>query len=157
MDAAATVVERYPTIRRAARRATRDDAEDLAQEVALRLLARPPAYCSAAYLTLAVRGRLVSRWRHEHQTDWGGRPAVCCALSPLLPLAAREDAAWEGLVRRELGATLARLRDEPHGWQLVAFALGWAGEEIAAAYGVNVATLRTRIFDMRRRLGPLPL
>lgn len=157
MDTAATVVERYPAIRRAARRATSDDAEDIAQEVVVRLLARPPAYCSATYLALAARGRLVSRWRHEHQIDWGGRETSHCALSPLLPLAAREDAAWEALVRRELGATLARLRDEPHGWQLVAFALGWAGEEIAAAYGVNVATLRTRIFDMRRRLGECPL
>jgi DNA-directed RNA polymerase specialized sigma24 family protein len=153
MDAAAAVVEHYPTIRRATRRATRDDPEDIAQEVAVRLLARPPAYCSAAYLTLAVRGRLVSRWRHEHRTDWGGRQTTRCALSPLLPLAARDDTEREGIARQELAATLARLHGEPHGWQLVAFALGWAGEDIAAIYGIPTATLRTRVFDMRRRLG----
>jgi DNA-directed RNA polymerase specialized sigma24 family protein len=143
MDVALT---HYPMLLRHARSLTRDDPEDLVQDVFVTLCERPPAAVNQTYLRAAVRLRLVDRLRRD-----------ACHAPTALPLEewfpAPGDVADEATTAVALDRALAALEAHPWGDILFAHAAGRPPVAIAAARGISPATVQTRIHRLRH--GPL--
>lgn len=134
----------YPRLLRYARRyADADDAQDIVQDALLR--AGWEEDREGGYYFAAVRSVAIDHWRKAKR-----RPEVPLFASAPAP----SSDADAGLL---LADTLARLAGMRWGATLLAAAQGATLAELAAAEGVGLATIKTRIHRTRAALGPCPL
>jgi DNA-directed RNA polymerase specialized sigma24 family protein len=132
-----------PMLLRAARRLTRDDPEDLVQDLFVALCERPPATVNQTYLLTGLRLRLVDRLRRD-----GCHAPAAMVLTDWTP-------AWvEGPERaacdRETLREVAALRG---GDLALAAAAGWREADIASRTGLSAMTVKKRLYRLRH--GPL--
>lgn len=122
------------------------DAEDVYQDVFLRLLAQEPA-----------------DWDREHLKAWLIRATLnrCADLHrfrlrrPVLPLEELPELAAEREEYAALWEAVARLPEKLRTAVHLHYAEGYACEEIAAMTGVPAATVRTRLHRARKQLKDL--
>jgi len=153
------IVAHLPRLYRAARAWTgsREDAEDLVQDMCVRVLARPRLLLNEdelGYLMRALRNTLVSRRRaadsRPHRValdvesgDAGGAPAAA-PRADTDPEAALESA--------DLYAAVAELPDEFRDALVAVDVAGLSYKEAARALGVPMGTVTSRLFRARDRL-----
>lgn len=145
-------VEHLPRLYRAARAWTRsrEEAEDLVQDMYTRVLSRPRLIRGEdelGYLLRALRNTLISRRRAERR-----RPGTTELLAES-PLGSRaKDDPAEALQTRQVFAAIADL-PEDFGDALVAVDVaGLSYPEAAKALGVPEGTLTSRLFRARDRV-----
>jgi DNA-directed RNA polymerase specialized sigma24 family protein len=127
-----------------ARRLTRDDPEDICQDVFVALCEHPPATVNRSYLLAAVRLRLVDRLRRDARH--APAATVLEEWTPGAVVAGPERAACD----RE---TLAEVAALPGGALLLAEAAGWGDGDLAARADVSTNAIRKRLWRLRH--GPL--
>lgn len=145
--AASLLVQHGVALRAYFRRATGDGdvADDLVQEVFVRVMQALPAYeplgRERAWLFAIAHNVLVDRWR-------GGQRAVLghAAVTPALSEPARQD------VRVAIDQALSRLPDEDRQVFLLAEIAGLTYDEIAELRATTRAAVRSRLFRARLAL-----
>jgi RNA polymerase sigma-70 factor (ECF subfamily) len=138
-------------------------AEDVVQDVFLRLWRRPEAWKPArgplgAYLRLMARSRSLDLWREADVRDRARRRAQDTAASdPVVPVAETpEAAALRAAERERLYAALAALSEEQRSAVALAYWGGLTAEQIADRTGIPVGTAKSRIrLGLRRLRGVL--
>jgi DNA-directed RNA polymerase specialized sigma24 family protein len=126
-----------------ARRLTRDDPEDICQDVFVALCAHPPAIINRSYLLAAVRMRFVDRLRRDARH--APAATVLEEWTPGAVVAGPEGAACD----RE---TLAEVAALPGADLLLAEAAGWSQPEIAAHAGITANAVGLRLHRLRHGL-----
>ncbi|HZQ64197.1 MAG TPA: RNA polymerase sigma factor [Gaiellaceae bacterium] len=145
-------VEHLPRLYRTARAWTRsrEDAEDLVQEMYARVLARPRLLRNEdelGYLLRALRNTLISRRRAE------GRRPVAAELVEEVVVETRSGAdPVEVIDQRRVFAAIDELPDEFREALVAVDIAGLSYGEAARALGVKEATLTTRVFRARDRV-----
>jgi RNA polymerase sigma-70 factor (ECF subfamily) len=145
-------VEHLPRLYRAARSWTRsrEEAEDLVQEMYARVLARPRLLRGEdelGYLLRALRNTLISQIRAQRR-----RPATTELDDEVAPATRRSDDPAEAAELRQVYAAIAELPSE-FGDALVAVDVaGLSYPEAARALGVPEGTLTSRLFRARDRV-----
>ena len=139
------------------------DAEDVTQEVFLRVYKALPAYqADRASLRTWLTGIVVNACKtHRRRNFWrrGGPPAPLPEATdeswdlpdPSL-WAAPEDQALQAELRRTLRAVLARLRPEHRTVLVLHYYLDLTCPEIARAVGCSEGTVYSRLHYARRRM-----
>jgi len=146
------VAEHLPRLYRAARAWTRsrEEAEDLVQETALRVLSRPRVLHGEdelGYLFRALRNTLISRRRAE-----GRRPATVELLDEAVAGTRSSDDPAASAANREVYAAIARLPEEFRDALVAVDIAGLSYQEAARAFGVREGTLTSRLFRARDRV-----
>lgn len=142
-----------PVAVRAAERVLHDRAaaEDVAQDVFVRLWERPQAYdpargTLAGYVAMVARSRALDRWRSRQAADAAAvRLGHDADLHDLQPDGNAAELAWR---RQRVEASIAALRqapDEQRQAVLLAYGAGLSAREVAAATKVPVGTAKSRI------------
>jgi RNA polymerase sigma-70 factor, ECF subfamily len=145
-------VEHLPRLYRAARAWTRsrEEAEDLVQEMYTRVLARPRLIRGEdelGYLLRALRNTLISQRRTEKR-----RPIMTeLADETALGSRARDDPA-EATQTRQVHTAIAELPDEFRDALVAVDIAGLSYPEAARALGVPEGTLTSRLFRARDRV-----
>jgi RNA polymerase sigma-70 factor (ECF subfamily) len=144
-------VEHLPRLYRAARAwvRSREDAEDLVQEMFARVLARPRylrGEDELGYLLRALRNTLVSRRRTASR-----RPQTVELYEDVAAGRAAEDPA-EAAVNREVYAVIHELPDEFRDVLVAVDIAGLSYGEAARALGVPEGTVTSRLFRARDRV-----
>lgn len=130
---------------------SREDAEDLVQDMLARILARPRTVTAGgerAYLMSALRNTFYSRLRHQSRRPQTGPPLEDVAVAETRTAVQPERAAEV----REIFATIAQL---PEDFRLALVAvdlLGLSYGEAAEALDTSEATITTRIYRARQRV-----
>jgi RNA polymerase sigma-70 factor, ECF subfamily len=146
------LVEHLPRLYRAARAwtASREEAEDLVQEMTVRVLARPRfvrGESELAYLLRALRNTLVSQRRAQSR-----RPATTPLVDERAGGARATDEPAHAAEIHEVHAAIAEL---PEGFRDALVAVDVAGLsywEAAEALGIAEGTLTSRLFRARDRV-----
>lgn len=146
------VAELLPHLYRAARAWTRsrEEAEDLVQETASRVLARPRmlrGQDELGYLLRALRNTLISQGRSE-----GRRPATVPLLEEASPGTRSGDNPAEAAEIRQVHAAIAELPDEFRDALVAVDVAGLSYREAAKALGLREGTLTSRLFRARDRV-----
>lgn len=123
-------------------------AEDVAQDVFVRLWERPSAFdpargSLAGYVSMVARSRALDRWRSRQAAD-----AATERMSHDVELHTDGNAAELADHRSRVRASIAALREAPHEQRqavLLAYGAGLSAREIAAATKVPVGTAKSRI------------
>ena len=120
------------------------DAEDVFQEVFLRLLRDTTDFQDAEHLKAWLIRVTISRCNDLHRSAWFRRTAALddcadCAAPP----PTENDALWQAVA-----ALPARLRTAVH----LHYVEGYSTDEIAALTGCRPATVRTRLHRARKQL-----
>jgi RNA polymerase sigma-70 factor, ECF subfamily len=141
-------VELLPRLTRAARAWTgsQDEAEDLVQEMCVRILARPRLLYGEdelGYLLRALRNTLASERRAATR-----RPA----LLPLPDDASLDDDPAQAAANDEVYLAIAELADEFREALVAVDIIGLSYQEAARALQVPEGTLTSRLFRARQRL-----
>jgi RNA polymerase sigma-70 factor (ECF subfamily) len=141
-------VELLPRLTRAARAWTgsQDEAEDLVQELCVRILARPRLLYGEdelGYLLRALRNTLASERRAAAR-----RPTLL-ALPDDAPL---DDDPAQAAVQNEVYLAIAELADEFREALVAVDIIGLSYQEAARALQVPEGTLTSRLFRARQRL-----
>ncbi len=144
-------VGHLPRLYRAARAwtASREEAEDLVQEMYARVLARPRFLREedeVGYLLRALRNTLISQRRTA-----GRRPATTELADDLAGGRASDDPA-ETMEIRQVYAAIAELADEFREALVAVDIVGLSYQEAARALGVPEGTLTSRLFRARDRV-----
>jgi RNA polymerase sigma-70 factor, ECF subfamily len=144
-------VEHLPRLYRAARAWTtsREEAEDLVQEMYARVLARPRFLREGdevGYLLRALRNTLISQRRTERR-----RPATTELIDDLAGGRGSDDPA-ETVEIRQVYAAIAELADEFREALVAVDIVGLSYQEAARALGVPEGTLTSRLFRARDRV-----
>lgn len=145
-------VEHLPRLYRAARAWTRsrEEAEDLVQDMYTRVLSRPRLIRGEdelGYLLRALRNTLISRRRAERR-----RP-VTTELLDESPLGSRaKDDPAEALQTRQVFAAIADLPEDFRDALVAVDVAGLSYPEAAKALGVPEGTLTSRLFRARDRV-----
>ena len=144
-------VEHLPRLYRAARAWTssREEAEDLVQEMYARVLARPRFLREedeVGYLLRALRNTLISQRRTQ-----GRRPVTTELVDDLAGGRASDDPA-EAVEIRQVYAAIAELADEFREALVAVDIVGLSYAEAARALSVPEGTLTSRLFRARDRV-----
>ncbi|MFC5061972.1 RNA polymerase sigma factor [Actinomycetospora atypica] len=127
------------------------DVEAVAQEVWLDVMRGAGSFRGEgsvrAWLETIVRRRIVTTWRAR-----GARPQVLVGEVPEGRWANDEGAARQVELREDLRGLLARLPDDQRQAIWCGDVLGMPVDEVAAAFGVAVGTIKSRCSRGRRRL-----
>ncbi len=130
---------------------TREDAEDLVQEMFTRVLAKPRSVKQGgerAYLMSALRNTFYSRLRSTSR-----RPRVTQTLEDVSPVESRSSVQPERAAEvGEIFAAIDRLPDEFRLALAAVDILGLSYGEAAEALGTPEATITTRIYRARQRI-----
>jgi RNA polymerase sigma-70 factor (ECF subfamily) len=139
-----------PVAVRAAERVLHDRAaaEDVAQDVFVRLWERPQAYdpargTLASYVALVARSRALDRWRSRQAAE-----AAAARLGHDADLHSDGNTAELAWQRQRVAASIAALRqapDEQRQAVLLAYGAGYSAREVAAATKVPLGTAKSRI------------
>lgn len=146
------VAELLPRLYRAARAWTRsrEEAEDLVQETAARVLARPRmlrGQDELGYLLRALRNTLISQSRTAER-----RPATVPMVDEVSPGRRAGDDPAEAVEIREVYAAIAELSDEFRDALVAVDVAGLAYGEAARALKLPEGTLTSRLFRARDRV-----
>jgi RNA polymerase sigma-70 factor (ECF subfamily) len=146
------VAELLPRLYRAARAWTRsrEEAEDLVQETAARVLARPRVLRNQdelGYLLRALRNTLISQGRAEAR-----RPATVPLLEEASASARSSDDPAEAAEIRQVYAAIAELPDEFRDALIAVDVAGLSYGDAARALRLREATLASRLFRARDRV-----
>ena len=148
-------VEHLPRLYRAARAWTRsrEEADDLVQEMYAQVLARPRLIRGEdeiGYLLRALRNTLISQRRRE------GRRPVTTELIEESALGTRtSDDPAEALETRQVFAAISQLPDDFRDALVAVDGAGLSYPEAARALGVPEGTLTSRLFRARDRVARL--
>jgi RNA polymerase sigma-70 factor (ECF subfamily) len=150
LEFSATYRRLAPVAVRAAERVLHDRAaaEDVAQDVFVRLWERPTAYdpsrgSLAGYVAMVARSRALDRWRSRQAGD-----AAAERMRREVPLSSDGNAEELAYQRSRVRATIAALREAPHEQRqavLLAYGAGLTAREVAAATKVPLGTAKSRI------------
>jgi RNA polymerase sigma-70 factor (ECF subfamily) len=146
------VAELLPRLYRAARAWTRsrEEAEDLVQETAARVLARPRmlrGQDELGYLLRALRNTLISQSRTE-----GRRPATVPLIDEASAGARSSDDPAEAAEIRQVYAAIAELPDEFRDALVAVDVAGLSYGEAATALRLPEGTVTSRLFRARDRV-----
>ena len=146
------VAELLPRLYRAARAWTRsrEEAEDLVQETAARVLSRPRmlrGQDELGYLLRALRNTLISQRRAE-----GSRPATVPLLEDIYAGTRSRDDPAEAAEVRQVHAAIAELPDEFRDALVAVDVAGLSYREAAKALELPAGTLTSRLFRARDRV-----
>jgi RNA polymerase sigma-70 factor (ECF subfamily) len=146
------VAELLPRLYRAARAWTRsrEEAEDLVQETAARVLARPRVLRGQdelGYLLRALRNTLISQARTRDR-----RPATVPLLDEVSAGARASEDPAEAAEIREVHAAIAELPDEFRDALVAVDVAGLSYREAAGALRLPEGTLTSRLFRARDRV-----
>ncbi len=146
------MVEHLPRLYRAARAWTssREEAEDLVQEMYARVLARPRLLREEGelgYLLRAMRNTLISQRRAEQR-----RPATAELVEELAADSRAGDDPAEAAELRLVYAAIAQLTDEFREALVAVDIAGLSYGEAARALGIREGTLTSRLFRARDRV-----
>jgi RNA polymerase sigma-70 factor (ECF subfamily) len=130
---------------------TRDEAEDVLQEVFMRVWTRGDTYderlgCPAAWLTRMARNRAIDRLRARRTRDdaqHATEPEVATDRGPAP--ATPEDQAAETQRHEHVQSALASLPAEQRDLIAAAFFEGYTHSELAARFNLPLGTVKTRI------------
>lgn len=131
------------------------DPDDLVQDVLVKAVAHfdrlPPDVNHAAWMARVMRNLFIDRLRTRAST----RPTIDLDDVVVTAPAPEVRAWWEEVSADEIRAAVAQLPDELRGaFERFAFARQ-SYKEIAAALGIPMATVGTRVLRARRRLRAL--
>ena len=134
----------------------RHAAEDVGQEVFIRLLRRPDAYDPSrpfrAWITTVARNLCFDRWRREStRTKHQGNAVHEFAFGPQ-PVAAPSSAAEESEAQQELRAAIAELPPRFREVFVLCSVRGMSYGEAAEICGCPAKTVSTRLARARQRL-----
>jgi RNA polymerase sigma-70 factor, ECF subfamily len=146
------VAELLPSLYRAARAWTRsrEDAEDLVQETAARVLGRPRilrGQDELGYMLRALRNTLISKRRAE-----GRRPAAVPLLEDASVGTRSGDDPAEAAELRQVHAAIAELPEEFRDVLVAVDVAGLSYREAAKALELPEGTLTSRLFRARDRV-----
>ena len=134
-------------------------AEDVVQDVFLRLWRRPDAWDPAraplgAYLRLMARSRALDLWREGDVRDRARRRAQDAAVADPAPSTTEtpETAALRSAESEALRAALDELSEEQRSAVALAYWGGLTAEQIADRVGIPLGTAKSRIRLGLRRL-----
>jgi RNA polymerase sigma-70 factor, ECF subfamily len=145
-------VEHLPRLYRAARSWTRsrEEAEDLVQEMYARVLARPRLLRGEddlGYLLRALRNTLISQIRTQQR-----RPATTELDEDVAPATRASDDPAEAVEHRQVYAAIAELPSEFADALVAVDVAGLSYPEAARALGIPEGTLTSRLFRARDRV-----
>jgi RNA polymerase sigma-70 factor, ECF subfamily len=126
------------------------DAEDLVQDVCVKVLAKPRLVSGEddlGYLLRVLRNTFIS----NHRTS-ARRPATATAPEDLERFEARGTDPERALEARELYARIAALPDHQRDVLVAVDLLGLSYKETAASVGVPTGTVMSRLFRARQAL-----
>ncbi|HEY7257164.1 MAG TPA: RNA polymerase sigma factor [Solirubrobacterales bacterium] len=146
------VAELLPRLYRAARAWTRsrEEAEDLVQETAARVLARPRilrGQDELGYLLRALRNTLISQSRAESR-----RPATVPLIDEAITGARSSEDPAEAAEIRQVYAAIGELPDEFRDALVAVDVAGLSYGEAARALGLPEGTVTSRLFRARDRV-----
>jgi len=125
-------------------------AEDVVQDVFLRLWRRPDAYDPSrgplsVYLRLMARSRALDLWREAEVRDRTRRRVETAVDAVLPPADAPAATALRAADREVIGAALRALPHDQRDAVALAYWGGLTAEEISAHSGVPLGTVKSRI------------